>query len=172
MLDKACEEFEADLVLYYYGDCPEAERDRVETHVKTCDRCDRFLGDLRKLLPQMAQPIEFPQTFWDRYYHEMVEKLAIQRERTPWWRSLFAPVQMWAMPALGTAVVVVLAVTLALSNRKADLLHRANQEAIPQEILVDASKLDFFKSLDLIEHLRDLEALDGAKGEPQGHQRT
>ncbi|HET8563496.1 MAG TPA: zf-HC2 domain-containing protein [Candidatus Binatia bacterium] len=171
-LDKACREFEADLVLYYYGDCPDAERSRVEAHVSTCDRCERFLEDLRRLLPQMAQPMEFPQTFWDRYYSEMVEKLTIQRERTPWWQSLFAPVRAWAVPAFGTAVVVVLGVTLALTNAKWDFLGRANQDTIPQEILVDASKLDFFKSLDLIEHLRDLEALDGAKGEPQGHQRT
>ncbi len=167
VLDTACREFEADLVLYYYGDCPDAERNRVESHINICVRCGRFLDDLRKLLPQMAKPKQLPQAFWDRYYNEMVEKLAIQRELTSWWRSLFAPVRMWAVPAFGTAVVVVLGITLAFSYGRWSFLRQANQETIPQEILGDATKLDFFKSLDLIESLRDLEALDGAKAEPR-----
>jgi len=166
-LDQACREFEADLVLYYYGDCPEAERDHVESHVSACGRCGRFLDDLRKLLPQMTRTTEFPQAFWDRYYNEMLEKLAIRRERTSWWRSLFAPVRTWAVPAFGTAVVVVLGLTLAFSNGRWSFLRQANQEAIPQEILADSTQLDFFKSLDLIEFLRELEALEGVKAEPR-----
>ena len=62
-LETACRDFEEDLVLYYYGEGSEAERSRVESHVKACSRCSRFLDDLRKLLPQIARPEELPQSF-------------------------------------------------------------------------------------------------------------
>ncbi|MBI2532386.1 MAG: zf-HC2 domain-containing protein [Deltaproteobacteria bacterium] len=60
-LETACRDFEEDLVLYYYGDGSERERSRVEVHMRTCARCQRFLDDLRRLLPQMAQPESLPQ---------------------------------------------------------------------------------------------------------------
>ncbi|MGH7928952.1 MAG: zf-HC2 domain-containing protein, partial [Candidatus Binatia bacterium] len=41
-LENACAEFEADLVLYYYGEASEAERLKVEGHLKGCQRCGRF----------------------------------------------------------------------------------------------------------------------------------
>src|ERR1041384_8435057 len=80
-LEKACKEFEADLVLYYYGDDCETDHVRVDAHCSECARCRRFLDDLRQLLPQMAQPKEMPGTFWDSYYNEMVQKLAAERQQ-------------------------------------------------------------------------------------------
>src|SRR5215813_4983048 len=75
-LRTACKDFEEDLVLYYYGDSSESERIRVQDHLQTCSSCREFLEDLRKLLPQMAKPSEFPAAFWDNYYDEMVHLFA------------------------------------------------------------------------------------------------
>jgi len=158
-LENACKEFEADLVLYYYGDDSEADRLRVERHCRECSRCRGFLEDLRKLLPQIATPQELPASFWDRYYNEMVEKLALQREQRSWWRSFFTPVRAWALPAFGTAAVAALALFLIFGRGE----HRSVPPPIPPEVLTDANSLEFFNSLDLLESLGTLEKSDGPR---------
>lgn len=168
-LETACRDFEEDLVLYYYGDGSAAERSRVEGHIKACARCSRFLNDLRKLLPQIAKPKELPQSFWDNYYREVADKLSVQQERGSWWRSLFTPIQGWAVPAFSTAAVVVLGLGLTFGNGQWNLLSQTKKDTIPQEILADESNLEFFKSMDLVESLRLLEALDGNGAQPKAN---
>jgi len=68
--------------------------------------------------------------------------------------------------AIATAVVVVLAVALVYD--KGDWSVRSNatqQEYIPQEILSDSGRLEFFGSLDLLESLATLENMDGSRRE-------
>jgi len=165
-LRTACKDFEEDLVLYYYGDDSEAERGRVEGHLQSCLSCHEFLDDLRKLLPQMAKPKELPPMFWDNYYNEMVEKLAVHQERHAWWKSLFAPMRAWMLPAFGTAAVAALAVGLVIGRGHWHYPFSQTQERIPQEILADTNQLEFFKSMDMLETLSSLEALDGTKVQP------
>jgi hypothetical protein len=162
-LRTVCKDFEEDLVLYYYGDNSEAERSLVEAHLQKCAPCRVFLEDLRKLLPQMAKPNELPQSFWDNYYRETVEKLAAQEERRYWWRNLFAPMRGWMLPAFGTVAVAVFAVVLVLSKGNWHFSLNQPGERIPQEILADTNQLEFFKSMDMLEDLSKLEALDGTK---------
>ena len=164
VLEKACGEFEADLVLYYYGEGSAAERQRVESHLESCRCCLRFMDDLRGLLPRMSKTVDLPQTFWDNYYREVVHKLDQEREGKSWWRSLIPSFGGWAIPAFGTAVVAVLAVALVFG--KGDWSLRSNatpQQTIPQEILSDSGRLEFFNSLDLLESLAALENMDGSK---------
>lgn len=162
-LRTACKDFEEDLVLYYYGDASQAERSRVEAHLQTCPSCHEFLDDLRKLLPEMAKPRELPPMFWDNYYRETLEKLAAMEERKFSWRHLFAPVRAWMLPAFGTAVVAVFAVTLVFTKGYWPFSPNQPPEKIPQEILADTNQLEFFKSLDMLEALSKLETLDGTK---------
>jgi hypothetical protein len=169
-LETACRDFEEDLVLYYYGEGLGAELSRVESHVKGCSRCSRFLDDLRKLLPQMAQPEELPQSFWDNYYREMVGKLAVHRERSSWWRSFFAPMRVWVVPAFGTAAIAVLAVALVLGKGGWSFQPNRSQQNIPSEILTDAKQLEFFNSMDMLESLHVLETLDSTKTESRTSQ--
>jgi anti-sigma factor RsiW len=165
-LEPACREFEEDLVLYYYGEGSEAERSRVENHANSCSRCSRFLSDLHKLLPRMSQPTELPQSFWDNYHREMVDKLAVQRERNIWWRNFFAPARLWVLPAFGTAAVAVLAIALVLGKGGSSFQPNRTQQNLPPEILTDAKQLEFFNSMDMLESLHLLEALDGSKTDP------
>jgi Putative zinc-finger len=162
-LEIACSDFEEDLVLHYYGDGSEAERNRVEAHLQKCAACRAFLEDLGKLLPQMAKPKELPQSFWDSYYRETVEKLAALEERQFRWRNLLAPMRAWMLPAFGTAAVAVLAVALVFGKGDWKFSWKQPGENIPQEILVDTNQLEFFKSMDMLEALSKLETLDGTK---------
>ena len=164
-LRTACKDFEEDLVLYYYGDDSEAERSRVEGHLQSCASCHAFLDDLRKLLPQMVKPTDLPQSFWDNYHREMVEKLALQEERKYWWRNLLAPMRGWMLPAFGTAVVAALAIGLVIEKGSWHFPLSQPREKIPQEVLADTNQLEFFKSMDMLESLGKLEALDETKPE-------
>jgi hypothetical protein len=166
-LPTACTDYEEDLVLHYYGDGSEAERNRVEAHLEKCAPCRAFLEDLRRLLPQMAKPNELPQSFWDNYYRETLEKLAVLEERKFWWRNLFAPMRGWMLPAFGTAAVAVLAVALIFGKGQWNFSWKQPGESIPQEILVDTNQLEFFKSMDMLEALSKLETLDGTKLETE-----
>jgi len=167
-LENACAEFEADLVLYYYGDGSEVERRRVEAHLAGCEHCGRFLNDLRGLLPQMATKVELPANFWNDYYREMVQKLDEARERKSWWRDWIPSFGGWMVPAFGTAMVVVLAVALIFGEADWNLSSDpSSQEMIPQEILSDSSRLEFFKSLDMLEALKALEKMDGVRAAPE-----
>jgi len=161
-LGSACKNYEEDLVLYYYGDCSEAEGCRVESHLKDCALCHRFLEDLRKFLPHVARPREFPQTFWDSYYRELLGKLEAVEERRTWWKR---PLFSWTLPALGTVGVIILALGLVLAQRNRD------QEKIPREILGDEAKVEFFETMDLLESLQLLEAMEDDKTERDAGQK-
>lgn len=162
-LRTTCKDFEEDLVLYYYSDNSEAERSRVESHLQSCSPCREFLNDLRQLLPTMAKPSELPQSFWDNYYRETVQKLAQLEERKFRWRNVFAPMRGWMLPAFGTAAVAVFALALGISKGNWHFTVSQPREKIPQEILADTNQLEFFKSMDMLESLSKLETLDGTK---------
>jgi hypothetical protein len=72
------------------------------------------------------------------------------------------------VPAFGTATVVVLAVAMIFGQGDWNSPPKqAQYEMIPQEILTDAGRLEFFKSLDMLESLTTLEKMDGVRAEPE-----
>ena len=169
-LKSACKDFEEDLVLYYYGEGSAAERQRVERHVSGCACCRLFVDDLQRLLPHMTESRELPQSFWDNYFRETVAKLAEQEERNSWWRSLFAPMQSWLLPAFGTVAIALLAFGLVLGKGKLTLFTDHSAASLPQEVLADAEQLEFFKSLDMLESLDRLDGREGGRVKPKSNQ--
>ena len=170
-LRPACKDFEEHLVLYYYGDCPAPERDKLEEHLKECASCSRFLEDLRAYLPLMVRPKNLPQAFWDSYYRELQKKLAALEEKGAWWRELRSFVRPWAVPALGAVLGLVLALGVTFSRGTWRLWERSNTEEIPQEIRVAANDIDFFEVMDLLDSIDLLEALEKTKSASTGSQR-
>lgn len=169
-LQSACKNFEEDLVLYYYGEISDSERSRVNQHLAKCSLCQSFVADLRRLLPQMAKFTEMPPSFWDQYYRETIAKLGQQEERKHWWRTLFAPRQVWMVPAFGTVAVVLLVIGLLFGKGNMNLLVHRTSEVIPQEILADENQLQFFETMDLIESLDNLEKQDDHNRDAAGTQ--
>lgn len=165
ILETACRELEEDLVMYYYGDGFETERRRVEEHLGGCLCCQRFLADLRKFLPQIAQPKEFAQEFWANYYDETVRKINAYQEKRSWWRDFLTPMRLWMVPAFGTAAVAIIAFALVLGKGGPNSQPDRLVEKIPTEIMADVNQLEFFKSMDMLESLRLLESLDRTKAD-------
>ena len=160
LLRPACKDFDEDLVLYYYRECPLPECNRIEEHLKECVSCYCFLEDLRTLLPLTVEPKDLPQTFWDSYYQELQNKLAAMEEGESWWRGLFSFLRPWTVPALGSALVLILALTFTFTKSMWRLPGHSAKEEVPPEIRVVENNVDFFEVMDLLESLDLLEALE------------
>jgi len=169
-LEGACKSFEEDLVLFYYGESEDADRRRVEQHLPNCTACRRFIDDLRRLLPDMAQCEALPQSFWDAYYRDTLAKLAEQEKQKYWWRDLLAPMKVWMLPAFGTVAIAVLAVGLVLGKSNLPSFTDTSPKNFPQESLSDAKQLEFFESMDMLESLSKLEEQYDQKAEPNTNQ--
>lgn len=167
VLESACRDFEADLVLYYYGDGLETELTRVKEHLHGCLRCRRFLDDLHKILPQISEPKEFSPSFWSGYYAEMMGKINDYQEKRFWWRDFLTGKRLWMVPAFGTAAAAILALVLVLGKSGWHVTADHPAEKIPKEVTSDVNQLEFFKSMDMLESLRFLESLDRTKPNPK-----
>ena len=166
-LSGACKQYEEDLVLYYYSESSAADSQRVERHLSECLACRGFVDDLSGLLPQMTKSQELPQTFWDSYYRETIAKLSRCEERNFRWRNLFVPLKTWLVPAFGTAAVAVLALGLLFAKGSLPWFMDGSSAKLPEAIIADTNQLEFFRSLDMLESLRQLEEHDGARMKPK-----
>ena len=164
-LEGACQKYEEDLVLYYYGEIADTERASVDRHLASCKACKRFLDDLGRLLPQMTRIEELPAAFWDNYYRQTLAKLARYEQKKQRWRSWLSPVHSWMMPAFGTVAVAVLVVGLIFGKDNLRLFVEPGVEKLPQEIIADRNQLEFFKSMDMLEALGKLEAQEETKSD-------
>jgi hypothetical protein len=108
---------------------------------------------------------EMPQSFWDRYYRETVAKIEEYDARRFSWRSFFAPMRSWMVPAVGTVAAAVLVVGVMFGKDNLKLFIEPRVERIPQEILADKNQLEFFQAMDMIEALSRLEAQDEPKSD-------
>lgn len=162
-LESVCKEYEEDLVLYYYGENGDEDRRRIARHLSECGPCRGFVEDLKRVLPQMGQNPEMPQSFWDNYYRETVAKLTEQEERKNRWRDWFAPMRTWMVPAFGTVAGMVLVVGLLFGQGHWGVFLDRPSGHIPEEIIADKNQLEFFRTMDMLEFLDRLEQQDGVK---------
>ena len=165
--ESGCKAYEEDLVLHYYGEIAPADRQRVEDHLSSCVPCREFLSDLQKMLPGMAKNEALPPSFWNSYFNETIGKLAEQEERKHWWRRWFQPLNGWMVPAFGTAAVAAIALTFVINTN--GIFGNKSTTTLPQEVLADSNKLEFFRSLDMLESLQQLEEQERNRKEPQAN---
>jgi hypothetical protein len=159
----ACAAFEQDLVVYHYGECAPAEKQRLESHLEDCAACRGFLQELKSFLPSTVETDDPPPSFWQDYSREMRIKLAEHEPKPGWWSSLAALFRPWPVPALAAAAIIAISVTMTLT-KSSDVA----QNAAPEYGYM-ASNADFFKSMDLLDSVDFLESVEEAqKGEAAG----
>jgi predicted anti-sigma-YlaC factor YlaD len=159
-LRAACTDFERDLVLYYFDDCAGTERSRIEAHLEGCTPCRRFLEDVQKLLPLTVKPDDPPQAFWESYSRELRGKLAAVEPKRPWWKVVLSFFRPWPVPAVATALILVVALALTLAKhpwQQTKNLSTGNQAFL--EILPMAENLEFFKNMELLDAMDLIEAV-------------
>lgn len=150
-----CRDFEQDLVLYYYGECAEGERGKVDGHLKDCAGCRNFLRDLGHLLPLTVKADEPPQAFWQDYSREMRARLASTGQKGRW-QGIPHFFSRWPMSAVAMAVVLVLAVALTFFKGRWDSRHvRPADEVL--EVLPIVQNLEFFETMGLLDSLEKSE---------------
>jgi len=156
---RACEAYEEDLVLRHYGDLSGAERQKLESHLAGCAGCAGYLKELATLLPLTVKSDEPPQEFWQNYNRELRGKLDDMAAKQAWWRNLTLVLRPRYALALGTAAVVVLALTFTLGKGV------WNGENVPRdedlaEVVPVAENLDFFRAMDILDNLELLEFMN------------
>jgi hypothetical protein len=76
---------------------------------------------------------------------------------------------VWLIPAFGTVAVAALAVMLVFGKSGWNFQWTpAQQVKVPQEVLADANKVEFFESMDLLESLGVLEKMEGLPQDSTG----
>lgn len=158
-----CKNFEQDLVLYYYDECDKKDHIRVETHLEGCVSCRRFLKELRQLLPLTSKLDEPDEAFWDAYSREIHGKLAEVSEKPPWWNKILTLFHPWPVPALATALILVVALTLTFTKGMWRSQGTPPEEMTLLEILPVAENLEFFEAMEILDALDLLEDVGGAK---------
>jgi hypothetical protein len=156
-LGPACGDYEQDLVLYYYGESTPSERERTETHLKSCVACQNFLADVRALLPLTIAIDEPPEVFWQSYSRELKQKLEAAKPRSLWQRIFpFVP-SPWRVPALATALTLLLAVGLTLTRDRPQRPDSPPAQEALLEVLPMAENLEFFTAMDILDSLELIE---------------
>jgi len=159
----ACKAFEQDLVLYHYGECSGSEKQRLESHLESCAGCRSFLDELKAFLPSTVAIDEPSASFWQDYSRELRIKLSDQEQKRGWWSSLAALFRPWPVPALATAAILAIVITMTM-NRSSEV--PSKPDGGPQYADM-ASHADFFKSMDLLDSMDFLESVEASEA-PKG----
>jgi Putative zinc-finger len=160
---KACAAFEQDLVLYHYGECAPAEKQRLESHLENCAACGGFLQELKSFLPSTVETDDPPPSFWQDYSREMRIKIDEHEQNRGWWPSVAALFRPWPVPALAAVAIVAISVTMTLTKSPEVATNSA------PEYTFMASNADFLKSMDLLDSVDFLESVEETQqGEAAG----
>src|SRR5262245_12544569 len=161
---KACPDYERNLVLYYYDECADAERDGIISHLEVCNLCRDFLADLRLLLPLTVKTDEPGEEFWQSYSRDLRVKLAAANPVSYWRGLLSSFLTPWSVPALATALTVLLALTITLTRERWQKTDSPPAQEALFEVLPLAENLDFFTSMDLLDSLDLIEDRGAGSG--------
>ena len=153
----ACDQFEQELILYYYGELGSADRSQVEGHIAGCEPCRLYLKEMASLLPLTVAADEPPQAFWDDYSREMRHKLAAAREKSSSWYTTVSLFRPWAVPVFATTAVIALALTLTLTRGPWPIKETSQDEEALIEALPMTENLEFFSNMEVLDTMDLLE---------------
>lgn len=153
----ACKDYEQDLVLYYYGESSPSERERTERHLKSCGACQGFLDDVRLLLPLTVKPDEPAEAFWQSYSRELKGKLEAAKPQSLWQRIFPSFLSPWRVPALATALTLLLAVGLTVTRDRPQRQDSPPAQEALLEVLPLAENLEFFTAMDILDSMELIE---------------
>ena len=110
----------------------------------------------------MTSKLDEPdEAFWDAYSREIHGKLAEVREKPSWWNKLLTFIHPWPVPALATALILVVALTLTFTNGMWRSQGTPPEEMTLLEILPVAENLEFFEAMEILDAMDLLEDVGG-----------
>ncbi|HWH80272.1 MAG TPA: hypothetical protein VNT76_22990 [Candidatus Binatus sp.] len=162
----ACPAYEADLVLFHYGDLAGAEHNVLQNHVTACAGCAAYLAELATLLPLTVKSDVPPAEFWMDYNRELRQKIDGAVEKSSWWPGLSAFFRPRLITAMGATAVIALALTFTLGRNYWPAKDSAHDDAEVAEALPVAENLDFYTTMDVLDDLDVLELMGNQSGNP------
>ena len=111
-----CKSFEALIALNAEGDLDPSRAKNVESHLKSCASCQRFVAELKAsqaLVKDLAEESLDPASFDVVRQRVMLEVNRRQASRPIWWHLLLPPLAEWR-PALAAALVALVALGFLL----------------------------------------------------------
>lgn len=154
-MTEPCAAFERELVLYHFGELPDAARRRWDEHVATCARCAEALRDLRATLTLVREhPRPEPsEAFWQDYKRSL--RLRIGAWPAPRWRRWLD-----GLLALRPFPTVVTAGVLGAAVLASALLLRTPAERVPAEAMLTLEVLPVVQNLEVLQVLQVIEVAD------------
>ena len=159
---QTCGHSEEDLVLHYYQELSDAERERMETHLEECAACRLFLEELRRLLSQTMVADDPPAAFWQSYSEDICDRLGVSEKTGGWRETILSLFRSWPVPVAATAIILALAVTLTLT--RGQWWPRETPPPELGEMFSISENLEFFKSMEFFDSIDLLEAMEGQEG--------
>jgi anti-sigma factor RsiW len=96
------------------GALTEGDARGTERHLGGCARCQRELGELRRLKVLMAEAVPVPEPDWTGFWPGVVRGVQDSRDRAPASTPRRPARRLWPQWAVGSAAVAGLAVALVL----------------------------------------------------------
>lgn len=155
----ACTEREQDLVLYHYGELGGSERQQITAHLHGCAACARYLEELAVLLPQTVKYDEPGEQFWQDYSREMRHRMADLQEKPSWRQVAQAFLRSWTLPALATAGIVALALTITFGDKSFSPVEAPGDDEAFMEALPLAENLELIDNMEVLESIDSLEVM-------------
>lgn len=155
-MPEPCATFEREMVLYHFGELPEAAHRRWDEHVATCGRCAEALRDLRAtltLVRERPRP-EPPEAFWQDYKRSLRLRVGAVRPAPGWRRWLDGLIALRPLPSVATAGVLGAAVLASA------LLLRTPGERVPAEAMLTLEVLPVVQNLEVLQVLQVIEVAD------------
>jgi hypothetical protein len=153
----ACREFEAELVLYYYGELQGVSCTRMESHLGDCESCRSALQEMRSILPMTVKPDQPPESFWQDYDRQLRQKLFEADQKKTSWLTFPLVNRSWTVPALAAAAVVTLAIAFTLARVPWLSRETPPREELFMEVLPMAENLEFYRTMEVLDALDLLE---------------
>jgi len=149
---KLCEDIQNLIPLYIMGDLSNEEKSLVKSHLEICDNCREFAHEL-ELISSAASADKVKISPY--YSSELVVKI---NERFAKRRRVQKRL-IWAIPAFGTIVLVVMVTLFSILNRSS-LNNEFYADPEDTNIYFDLTHSGYFCELESIDDLTEIPVLD------------
>lgn len=145
-----CREAQTLLTALHDGELPDADRARVENHLRGCSECGRLLADLARADEVAGVPDPGP-GYWDRFNARLADRIdreaegprvALPRPKQGWMRQQFR----YLVPAVAAAALVVVVVRYGGRAPVAPTPTRPPAESVTEQAALDSAGQRMAKS--------------------------
>ena len=158
---ESCSDYQEILWLDVYRELNSAERQAWDTHLSSCESCQKEKAQLLKLLETVKAAMPLPTLSPDKIAEHVrsIQWKLKEEANLPWWRKMRFRLPQRLIPALTTACLLLIIMSwFGLKEfRKFGLLSTSSQTTSEEQI--NRNDLEVVKNLDFLKEMEDVEKL-------------